>query len=339
MQRITVLLLFGGESAEHDVSIASARNVFAALDDEKFDVKLGFIDKTGKWWLLPALEQVVSTHGHPQLVPVLGTGQLTTLPETIALQPDVILPILHGTNGEDGTIQGLAQLLHVPIVGNGVAASAVCMDKDFTKQLLQADDLPVVEGKVLYVYNQHPTYEEMQKELGGTLFVKPANLGSSVGVYKVKNQEEWEDALAGAFMHDEKVLVERAIEARELEVAVLGAKNNIEVSGVGEVKPDAEFYSYESKYDASSQSKIIIPAELAESTFEKIRDYAKRAFQAVGGAGMARVDFFLDAEGKIYINEINTIPGFTNISMYPKLWRQQGLNYPDLIEKLIKIVL
>ncbi len=339
MQRITVLLLFGGESAEHEVSIASARNVFAALDDEKFDVKLGFIDKAGKWWLLPALEQVVSTHGHPQLVPVLGTGQLTTLPETITLQPDVVLPILHGPNGEDGTIQGLAKLLHVPIVGNGVAASAICMDKDFTKQVLQKANLPTVDGKVLYAFNNHPSYEDTKEKLGDVLFVKPANLGSSVGVYKVKNQEEWEDALAGAFLHDEKVLVERAVDAKELEAAVLGAKNNIEVSGVGEVKPDAEFYSYESKYDASSQSKIIIPAEIDEATTEKIRDYAKQAFQAVGGAGMARVDFFLDDQGKIYINEINTIPGFTNISMYPKLWRQKGLNYPDLIEKLIKIVL
>ncbi len=339
MQRTTVLLLFGGESAEHEVSIASARNVFAALDDEKFDVKLGFIDKTGKWWLLSVLEQVVSTHGHPQLVPVLGTGQLTTLPETITLQPDVILPILHGPNGEDGTIQGLAQLLHVPIVGNNVTASAICMDKDFTKQLLQKAGLPVVDGKVLYVYGSHPSYEEVKKELGEILFVKPANLGSSVGVYKVKNKEEWEDALAGAFLHDEKVLIERAIEARELEVAVLGKKNNIKVSGVGEIKPDAEFYSYESKYDASSQSKLVIPADVNEEIAEKIRNYAKRAFQAVGGAGMARVDFFLEDKDTIYINEINTIPGFTNISMYPKLWRKQGLNYPDLIEKLIKIAL
>ena len=339
MQRTTVLLLFGGESAEHEVSIASARNVFAALDDEKFDVKLGFIDKTGKWWLLPSLEQVISTHGHPQLVPVLGTGQLTTLPETITLNPDVILPILHGPNGEDGTIQGLARLLHVPIVGNDVAASAICMDKDFTKQLLQKAGLPVVDGKVLFAYNQHPSYEEAKRELGEVLFIKPANLGSSVGVYKVKNQEEWEDALAGAFLHDEKVLAERAVKARELEVAVLGAKNNVEVSGVGEIKPDAEFYSYEAKYDSSSQSKLLIPAEINEELSEKVRNYAKRAFQAVGGSGMARIDFFLEGEDRIYINEINTIPGFTNISMYPKLWRAKGLNYPDLIEKLIKIVL
>ena len=339
MQRTTVLLLFGGESAEHEVSIASARNVFAALDDEKFDVKLGFIDKTGRWWLLPTLEQVVSTHGHPQLVPVLGTGQLTTLPETTTLQPDVILPILHGTNGEDGTVQGLAKLLHTPIVGNSVTASAVCMDKDLTKKLLSQAGLPVVAGEALYSFKKYPQYNELSKKFGSTLFVKPANLGSSVGVYKVNNEEELQSALKNAFSYGDKVLIEKAVNARELEVAVLGQKNDIKISGVGEIKPDGDFYSYESKYDISSKSQIIIPAELSPEIINTIQEHARQAFTTVEGAGMARIDFFLEGEDTLYINEINTIPGFTNISMYSKLWREQGINYPDLVEELIRIVL
>ncbi len=338
-QATTVLLLFGGESAEHDVSIASARNVFAALDDTKFNVKLGYIDKHGKWWLLPSLEMNISVHGYPQLVPALGTGQFMTLPEAQMLKPDVILPVLHGTNGEDGTVQGLAQLLHIPIVGCGVTSSAVCMDKVLTKQLLAQAKIPTVPYVVRYAADKRPAFSELADKLGSPIFVKPSRLGSSVGIHKVTSEEKLVPALEEAHQHDDKVLIEKAISGRELEVAVLGSSKHIEVSGVGEIKPEAEFYSYEAKYDSASQAKVIIPAELEKGKAEKIRDLSRQAFGVLGCKGLARVDFFLAEDGEVFVNEINTLPGFTNISMYPKLWRERGVNYPELVEKLIKIAL
>ncbi len=340
MQRATtVLLLFGGESAEHDVSIASARNVFAALDDTKFNVNLGYIDKHGKWWLLPGLEMNISTHGYPQLVPILGTGQLMTLPEAQILKPDVILPILHGTNGEDGTVQGLAQLLHIPIVGCDATSSAICMDKVLTKQLLAQAKLPIVPYSVHYSAEKAPTFSELKSELGSPMFVKPSRLGSSVGISKATSEGELSTALKAAHQHDEKVLIEKAIKGRELEVAVLGGGKSTEVSGAGEIKPGADFYSYEAKYDGASQAKVIVPADLDEKTVEKLRELSRQAFEVLDCKGLARIDFFLQEDGEAYLNEVNTLPGFTNISMYPKLWRERGINYPELIEKLIKIAL
>jgi D-alanine-D-alanine ligase len=339
MNRTSVLFLFGGESSEHEVSISSARNVYAALDDTKFDITLCFIDKEGKWWLLNDFSMSISTHDAPQLVPVIGSACFVTVPSSHIIKPDVILPVLHGKNGEDGSVQGLAQLLHIPIVGCDMTASALCMDKVATKQILQTNDIPVVDYEVHRRSEATPDFETVTGKLGNPLFVKPARAGSSVGVNKVTNADEFAAALEEAHRHDQIVLIERGLNAREIEVAVLGNPPQHEASRAGEIVPDGEYYSYDAKYSSSSDSRVIIPAEIDEAIEQRIRDLAQRIFEILGCRGLARVDFFLLEDGTVYLNEVNTLPGFTNISMYPKLWRESGLNYPQLIERLISLAL
>lgn len=335
MNRTSVLFLFGGESSEHEVSISSARNVYAAMDDEKFDIILCFIDRQGKWWLLEDFTATISTHDAPQLVPVLGSGCLMTVPNSRMIKPDVILPILHGKNGEDGTVQGLAKLLHVPIVGCDMTASAICMDKVATKQILQANDIATVDYVTHHQGSELPRFDELTRTLGAPLFVKPARAGSSVGVSKVTTEEELSQALNEAHKHDAVVLIERGVTAREIEVAVLGNPPHHQVSRPGEIQADGTFYSYDSKYSTASHSATIIPAQLDEVVEENIRDLAGRIYELLGCKGLSRVDFFLLEDGTVYLNEVNTLPGFTNISMYPKLWRESGISYPELIERLI----
>lgn len=335
MQRPTVLLLFGGESSEHEVSISSARNVYAALDDTKFDVVLCFIDKQGKWHLLNDFGMAISTHDAPQLVPALGSACFMTVPASHMIQPDVILPILHGKNGEDGSVQGLAQLLHIPIVGCDMTASAICMDKLATKQILEANGIAGVDFVVHHEGEIKPSFDSLSEKLGQKLFVKPTRAGSSVGVSKVTNEDELATALDVAHKHDAVVLIERGVDGREIEVAVLGNPPEHKASRPGEIKAEGEFYSYDSKYSSTSGSTVIIPAEMNETIEQRIRDLALQAYSLLGCRGLARVDFYLLDDGTIYLGEVNTIPGFTNISMYPKLWRQAGLGYPELIERLI----
>lgn len=335
MQRTTVMLLFGGESSEHAVSISSARNVFAALDDTKYDVVLGYIDQTGKWWLLDNMSDPIDTVGLPQLLPVLGTGSFTTVPSVEVITPNVILPILHGVNCEDGKIQGLAQLLHIPIVGSGVEASAVAMDKVTTKQLLEFNDIKTSPFEIHLSDEPLSSFHQLSDKLGSPLFIKPANEGSSVGISKVKNDEELSTALNLAHQYDKKVLIEKTINGRELEVGVLGTGVKARVSGIGEIVPDRDFYDYDSKYDTASQTKVIVPADLTLEISEKIRTITKKAYSVLGCKGFARIDFLLSDENEIYLNEVNTLPGFTNISMYPKLWRQEGMTYSGLIDALI----
>lgn len=335
MSRQSVLLLFGGESSEHDVSVSSARNVYAAIDNAKFDVILGYIDRHGKWWLLDRFEDEVSTQGASQLAPVLGSNGFITIPSSRIISPDVILPILHGKNGEDGSVQGLGQLLHIPVVGCDMTASAICMDKLATKEILMTRHIPVVP------YESHrrgapmPDFNHLNVQLGSPLFVKPARAGSSVGVSKVYTDDELVAALRLAHEHDEVVLIEQAITARELEVAVLGNPPHHKASVVGEILPGEDFYSYDAKYAASSTSSVAIPANIDEQTMKTVRKMASDIYEVLGCRGLARVDFFLDENNKLYLNEVNTLPGFTNISMYPKLWRHEGLMYPALIEALI----
>jgi D-alanine-D-alanine ligase len=338
-QRITVMLLFGGESSEHTVSISSARNVYAALDDTKFDIILGFIDKTGKWWLLDTLDQAADTHDVPQLLPVLGTGCFETLPNDTTIKPDVILPILHGEKGEDGTIQGLAELLHIPIVGCGVAASAICIDKILTKQILEYNGIKTVPYAVHMINEPMPSFGQLSAVLGSSLFIKPAGCGSSVGISKANNDEELAAALDEAHKYGNKVLIEKAIKARELEVGMLGSGSKAKASGVGEIKPDSEFYDFKSKYGASSQSKAIIPADISDELSGRIRNIALKAYTVLGCEGLSRIDFFLSDDDILYLNEVNTLPGFTNISMYPKLWQAQGVSYSKLIEEIIQFAL
>jgi D-alanine-D-alanine ligase len=336
MQRTTVLLLFGGESSEHDVSVSSARNVYAAIDDTKYEVLLGYIDTGGKWWLVNELDGEVDMSNARQLVAELGNRCFITTPDDMIVAPDVILPILHGKNGEDGTVQGLAQLLHIPIVGCDMTSSVLAMDKIASKEIFYSHGLKILPYKVHHQGEELLSFDDLRRELGGVMFVKPSRAGSSVGVYKVTSQPELDNALVAAHEHDEFVLIEKAADhPRELEVAVIGMPPHHKASGVGEIRPDGDFYSYDSKYDSSSQSQIIIPAEIASDVAAEIRQQALKAYAALKCRGLARVDFFLDQTGELYINEINTLPGFTNISMYPKLWREEGLSYGELIDRLI----
>lgn len=335
MSRQTVLLLFGGESSEHDVSVSSARNVYAAIDNAKFDVILGYIDQHGKWWLLDRFGEEITTHGAPQLAPVLGANGFITIPSSRIISPDVILPILHGKNGEDGSVQGLGQLLHIPVVGCDMTASAICMDKLATKEILMTRRIPVVPYEVHRRGDATPDFNYLGVKLGSPMFVKPARAGSSVGVSKVYSEEELTVALELAHKHDDVALIEQGISGRELEVAVLGNPPHHKASVVGEILPDGDFYSYDAKYSSTSASKVAIPAQINDEMMATIRKMASDVYQALGCRGLARVDFFLDENDKLYINEVNTLPGFTNISMYPKLWRHKGLMYPALIEALI----
>lgn len=329
MKQDTVLLLFGGESSEHDVSIASARNVFDAIDHTKFNVVLGFIDTTGKWWHVESIDETPTR----TLIPQLGAGAF--LAEGTTIVPDVILPILHGKNGEDGAVAALGQLLHVPVVGCDMTAGAICMDKRLTKEILAANDIAVVP------YVAHRTgepllhFSDIEQQLGMPVFVKPARAGSSVGVSKVQTAEELTVALAEAHKHDEVVLVEKGVNARELEVAALGNPPHYKVSGVGEIVLSDTFYSYDEKYSDASGASVVVPAAIDAAVSEQIRQQALKAYELLGCRGLARIDFFLSTTGELYINEINTLPGFTNISMYPKLWQTEGVSYSALIEALI----
>lgn len=331
-----VLLLFGGESSEHDVSISSARNVYAAIDDDKYDIKLCYIDRGGKWWLLDTFDLHISTHDAPQLLPALGGKSFVTMPDHHIVKPDVILPILHGKGGEDGSVQGLAQLLRIPIVGCDVTASSIGMDKVASKQIAMAHDIKVVPFVTHLAGDPLPDFGKLNLSLGSPLFVKPSRAGSSVGVSKVHSNDEFAKAIEGAHEHDRVVLIEKAITGRELETAILGTPPNHQVSDVGEIVPGEEFYSYEDKYANGSQAVVKLPADISDDVREQIQTAAMTIYRALGCSGLSRVDFFLSHNGEVYFNEINTMPGFTNISMYPKLWRHQGISYPKLIEHLIE---
>lgn len=334
MNRTRVLLLFGGESSEHDVSIASVRNVHAAIDGEKYDVQLCYIDRQGRWWLSDAVDTQVGGSA-AEIVPVLGRGCFVNRRSGSELVIDVILPVLHGRGGEDGSVQGLAQLLHIPIVGCDVTASSIGMDKLASKEIVAINGVKIVPYVVNRADQPVPDFDMLAKTLGTPLFVKPARAGSSVGVSKVHDADDLARALADAHRHDNVALIEQAIAARELEVAVLGTPPHHRVSGVGEVIPGAEFYSYDDKYSGDSKATVIVPAAIARDTTEQLKALASSVYQALGCSGLARIDFFLDSEGVIYFNEINTLPGFTDISMYPKLWQQEGVSYSQLIDMLI----
>ncbi len=325
MKKIKIGILFGGKSSEHEISIMSAGNVVAALNKNKYNPVLIFIDKKGGWWQVDE----VSLHKLK--------GEPITFSPKVLKSLDVVFPVLHGANGEDGTIQGLLKLANVPFVGAGVLGSAVGMDKDVTKRLLRDAGIPIAKF-ICVRANEKITFEQAKKKLGLPIFIKPANNGSSVGVSKVKNKSEFEDAIKKAFQFDNKILIEEAIEGREIECSVLGNENPT-ASIPGEVITSHEFYSYEAKYFDENGSRTEIPAKLSASKVRIIQKMAVEAFKILSCEGMARVDFFLDKKGRVYLNEINTIPGFTNISMYPKLWEVSGFSYSKLIDKLIKLAI
>lgn len=348
-KKIRVGILFGGKSAEHEVSLQSAKNVVDAIDKDKYEVSLIGIDKTGKW-LLPNKSQFLLNDSDPKLIKLnkengesvalipRSGGELTNLTDGNAHTAiDVVFPILHGPFGEDGTMQGLLKLSGVPFVGAGVLGSAVGMDKDVMKRLLRDAGIPI--GKFLVFREEDEiNFNEIVDELGLPFFVKPANLGSSVGVNKVKDRETFDAAIQEAFKYDTKLLAEEFIDGRELECAVLGNQRPI-VSGVGEVIPHQEFYSYNAKYIDENGAALEIPAKIPEEISKKVQKLAIQTFKTLACEGLGRVDCFLKKDGSVLVNEINTIPGFTKISMYPQLWAAAGVSYPELINRLIELAI
>jgi D-alanine-D-alanine ligase len=351
MAKLKVGIIFGGRSGEHEVSIVSATSIAQALDKNKYEITLIGIDKTGRWTLPDAQKILQSPLSTVRELKLANEKKTVSLPMHAAgggassgQKFDVILPILHGTFGEDGTIQGLLELSNIPYLGSGVLGSALAMDKDAAKRLFQAAGIPVVPWLTLrkheFAKNAEQLLSQIENKFSYPVFVKPANMGSSVGVHKIKNRDEALEKIKDAFQYDTKVLIEKAVSARELEVSILG-NHQPRASIVGEIIPTHEFYSYEAKYLDENGAHLKIPAEnLSDKQSQKLQTLATQAFQALECRGLARVDFFLDkATGEIFLNEINTIPGFTNISMYPKLWAASGLAYPDLLDELIRLAL
>lgn len=344
MKKLSVALLFGGRSAEHEVSVKSARNIAAALDKNKFNLVLLGLSKTGSWYYLdsfdesPSLKDEALIGKRPQIGFTLNEGrpQVFKIGTNETIPVDIAFPILHGTFGEDGCVQGFLKMLNLPFVGCGVLSSAAGMDKDVMKKIFTHAGIPNSPYVVLRPWN-HLSYKELCDRLGSPFFIKPANAGSSVGVYKIKTEADFKTKLPDSFLYDTKVIAERFIPGREIEISVLGLSHSPKVSEPGEVKVLHEFYSYEAKYLDENGAEIIIPAILPEATKNQIKALAAKAFTAINGSGFARIDFFVHESGEIYLNEINTLPGFTNISMYPKMWEASGIAYTDLITKIIEI--
>ncbi|MCI0393949.1 MAG: D-alanine--D-alanine ligase [Chloroflexi bacterium] len=347
-------VIFGGRSGEHEVSLMSARSVLNSLDPEKYDVVLIGITKSGQWLtgdVTAALEagdeaavRPAALLPDPQASALMRVDMAERRPAHLSevAHLDVVFPVLHGPYGEDGTVQGLLELAGLPYVGSGVVGSAVGMDKAIFKQVMQASGLPVLPWHLVlsseWARRPEAILDELESRFTYPVFTKPANLGSSVGVSKCRNRAELAAGLADAARYDRRLLVEQGINARELEVSVLGNDDPI-ASVVGEIRPRREFYDYVAKY-VSDDSELIIPAELDPALAGQVRSVAVQAFRAIDGAGLARVDFLLDKDnGRLYLNELNTIPGFTRISMYPKLWEASGISYGELLDRLVELAL
>ncbi|MDD5016040.1 MAG: D-alanine--D-alanine ligase [Atribacterota bacterium] len=354
-KKLKVGLIFGGRSGEHEVSFLSATSIIKAINKDKYTVVPIGITKKGRW-ISPRDSELALQSGKiegkstvillndPSGNALIRTDNNQGLEKSPTLERvDLIFPILHGPYGEDGTMQGLLELANIPYVGSGVAASAISMDKDFMRIIFQQRNLPILKWMTIkrkeWQKDKEKILSLIQNEFEYPLFVKPANLGSSVGITKVHKKEELNKAIDLASSYDRKILIEEGLEGiREIECGVLG-NDEPRASVVGEVKPAGEFYDYDSKYiDGGTQ--LIIPAELPDDVSKKVQEIALCAFKAVDAVGMARVDFFVSKkENKIYLNEINTIPGFTSVSMYPRLWEASGVPYSELIDRLIQLAL
>ncbi len=350
-EKITVAILFGGRSAEHDVSLQSAINVIKAIDKHKFAPVLVAIDRDGTWYLdeqslllshseNPNLAALRNSDSAVMLAPGQAQAQLLGLAnQTIAETIDVIFPVLHGPYGEDGSVQGLARLANVACVGSGILGSAIGMDKDVAKRLLRAEGIAVANCMaVRRGQDITAAITAIEAKLPYPVFVKPANMGSSVGISKAADRVELDAALLQAFAYDVKVIVEETIDGREIECAVLG-NTNPRCSVPGEIITQDEFYSYTAKYVDEKATALAIPADVEPATVARLQEIALQAFTILEANGMARVDMFLAKDQKIYVNEINTIPGFTKISMYPKLWEASGISYTELIDQLITLAI
>ncbi|MBO0960462.1 D-alanine--D-alanine ligase [Neobacillus sp. MM2021_6] len=338
-------LLYGGKSAEHQVSLQTARSVINALDLEKFEIHPIYINVEGAWIKGPQLSGPVEevkalefSQGH-SLSPLSLAPSFQQDAQQEAAPLDVIFPLLHGPNGEDGTVQGLLELLNLPYVGNGVLASAAGMDKVMMKNVFAQAGLAQVNYvafiKSEWTKAKEESYAKVEAELGYPCFVKPANLGSSVGISKCTNRTELEAAFVEAFQFDRKVIIEEGVTAREIEIAVLG-NDDPQCSVAGEIVPKKDFYDYKAKYE-DGDTALIIPADVTEEEYEQLREMAIRSFKALDCSGLVRADFFLTKDGKALINEVNTMPGFTPFSMFPLLWKHTGVEYPQLIERLVDL--
>jgi D-alanine-D-alanine ligase len=342
-KKLRIAVLFGGRSAEHDVSVMSATNVVRALDPAKYETVPVFVTRDGRWVLSRAENGKLATPSAGTeicLVPG-GGGRILAIPESGApselARIDVLFPVLHGLFGEDGSVQGLAEVARVPLAGCGILGSAAALDKDIAKRLLNEAGLPTARA-ITIVEGAAPAFADLERDLGLPLFVKPARQGSSVGVSKVSTEADYAAALAEGFRHDRKLLAEEFIRGREIECAVLEeAGGGLFVSRPGEIVTAGShgFYTYDAKYVDADGAAVMVPAELPFGTETAIRETAAKAFRALGCDGMARVDFFLTGDMRHLVNEVNTIPGFTDISMYPKAMAASGVSYPELIDRLL----
>ncbi len=333
MSRIRIAVLMGGRSGEHEVSLVSGASVAKALDPDRYDVMPILIAKDGEW----------SLDGEPvALVPGSdGVGLIASLSGGVNRVVDVVFPVLHGPFGEDGTVQGVCEIAGVPYVGAGVGASAIAMDKAMFKTVARSLHIPVVESVEVYAPQWRDAPAAIRDEINGALpypvFVKPARLGSSVGISKVNGPDDLDGAIEAALAHDRKVLVERGMSGKEVEVGVLG-NDDLLVSPVGEIRYDNDWYDYDTKY-LPGRMDLEVPAEISAEMSERLRDVARRAFVAIGCEGMARIDFFVEDSGDVRVLEINTIPGFTPTSVYAKLFEAAGIGYADLVERLVQLAL
>ena len=347
-KKLRVALLFGGQSAEHEISLISARNIVEAMDKKKYEIVSIGIDKQGRWFydegarlLLDRTQTKVEFHDLKNVGAVLpGASGKAIVRSSSGFgigAVDVVFPVLHGPFGEDGTVQGLLKLANLPFVGAGVLGSAVGMDKDVMKRLLRDAGIPIAKFLVFDgAAKKNINFARVRRELGLPLFVKPANLGSSVGISKVSRPSEFSRAVNKAFRYDNKILIEENIGGREIECAVLGNENPI-ASVPGEIITGHSFYSYDAKYIDDKGARLVIPAQLPRPVARRVQELSVRSFEVLCCSGMARVDFFLRGRSEIFVNEINTIPGFTQISMYPKMWATSGLSYSRLIDRLIQL--
>ena len=328
--RLRVAVLAGGRSSEHEISLASARSVLAALDPERYETTTIAIGRDGRWELEAASDTVsLAPAGVSETLPVLADSS----PARALGAVDVVIPVLHGPFGEDGTVQGLLELAGVPYVGAGVAASALCMDKDLFKAVLRDRGIPVARNVTLRLG------DEIENPFGFPVFVKPARLGSSVGITKAHDEAELVDAVALARRHDEKVLVEELLDGVEVECGVLGNLRPAPIASVvGEIVPHAEWYDYAAKYDEGG-SDIVVPARIPDETAARVQELAVESFVATECEGMARVDFFVRESGEVVVNELNTIPGFTATSVYARLFEASGIPYAELLDRLIRLAL
>jgi len=340
-RRLRVGVIFGGRSGEHEVSLMSARSIMNALDRAKYEVVPLGITRSGRW-IRGEVMKALTTGDETAVQPAAILPDRRAETESATAAFDLIFPVLHGPYGEDGTVQGLLELAGLPYVGAGVAGSAVGMDKALSKSVMQAHGIPILPWRLLLASHwraaREQTLTEMEDQFTYPIFTKPANLGSSVGISKCRDRASLAAGLDEAARYDRRLVVEQGIDGRELEIAVLGNEEPI-ASVVGEIRPRREFYDYVAKY-ISDDSELIIPADLPPAVAEEARTLALRAYRAIDCAGLGRVDLLLDkADGRLYLNEINTMPGFTAISMYPKLWEASGLSYSELLDRLIELAL